>query len=39
MNKHKIVADSVHAEGGRIAMQILHTGRYAYHPLAVAPPP
>jgi 2,4-dienoyl-CoA reductase (NADPH2) len=27
----------VHAEGGKIAMQILHTGRYAYHPLAVAP--
>jgi 2,4-dienoyl-CoA reductase (NADPH2) len=25
------------AEGGRIALQILHAGRYAYHPLAVAP--
>jgi 2,4-dienoyl-CoA reductase (NADPH2) len=23
--------------GGKIALQILHTGRYAYHPLAVAP--
>jgi 2,4-dienoyl-CoA reductase (NADPH2) len=34
---HKIVTDAVHAEGGKIAMQILHTGRYAYHPLAVAP--
>jgi 2,4-dienoyl-CoA reductase (NADPH2) len=27
----------VHREGGLIAMQILHAGRYAYHPLAVAP--
>ena len=30
-------AMQVHAEGGRIAMQILHAGRYAYHPMAVAP--
>ena len=35
--KHRRVADAVHAEGGKIAMQILHAGRYAYHPLAVAP--
>ncbi len=35
--KHRAVADAVHAEGGLIAMQILHTGRYAYQPLAVAP--
>ena len=34
---HRIVTDQVHGEGGRIAMQILHTGRYAYQPLAVAP--
>jgi 2,4-dienoyl-CoA reductase (NADPH2) len=27
----------VHAENGKIAMQILHAGRYAYHPFAVAP--
>ena len=27
----------MHAEGGKIALQILHTGRYGYHPLAVAP--
>jgi 2,4-dienoyl-CoA reductase (NADPH2) len=27
----------VHAEGGKIAMQILHAGRYAYHPFSVAP--
>ena len=35
--RHKLITDAVHAEGGRIAMQILHAGRYAYHPLAVAP--
>ena len=35
--KHKIVTDAVHQEGGKIAMQILHTGRYAYHPLSIAP--
>lgn len=35
--KHKLVTDAVHAEGGKICMQILHTGRYGYHPLCVAP--
>ena len=35
--KHRQVTDVVHAEGGKIALQILHAGRYAYHPLAVAP--
>ena len=35
--RHRLVTAAVHAEGGRICMQILHTGRYAYHPLAVAP--
>lgn len=35
--KHKTVTDAVHAEGGKIALQILHAGRYAYHPLLVAP--
>ncbi len=34
---HRDVADAVHEAGGKIAMQILHTGRYAYHPLSVAP--
>jgi len=33
---HKLTA-AVHAEGGRICMQILHAGRYGYHPLSVAP--
>jgi len=35
--RHRLITDAVHAEGGKIAMQILHAGRYAYHPLAVAP--
>jgi len=35
--KHRRITDAVHRAGGRIAMQILHAGRYAYHPLAVAP--
>ena len=35
--KHSQVTDAVHAEGGKIAMQILHAGRYAYHPVSVAP--
>ncbi|PPE66919.1 NADPH-dependent 2,4-dienoyl-CoA reductase [Caldimonas caldifontis] len=35
--RHREVTAAVHAEGGKIALQILHTGRYAYHPLAVAP--
>ncbi len=35
--QHKVVTDAVHAEGGKIALQILHTGRYAYNPNSVAP--
>jgi 2,4-dienoyl-CoA reductase (NADPH2) len=35
--KHQVVTDAVHAAGGKIAMQILHFGRYAYHPELVAP--
>ncbi|WP_420861540.1 FAD-dependent oxidoreductase [Algirhabdus cladophorae] len=34
---HKIVTDRVHENGGKIAMQILHAGRYAYSPECVAP--
>ncbi|AVT20530.1 NADPH-dependent 2,4-dienoyl-CoA reductase [Paracidovorax avenae] len=34
---HRTVTQAVHAEGGKIAMQILHFGRYAYHPQLVAP--
>ena len=36
---HRIVTDRVHAAGGRIAMQILHAGRYAITPNLVAPSP
>jgi 2,4-dienoyl-CoA reductase (NADPH2) len=36
---HRVITDAVHREGGRIAMQILHFGRYAYHPELVAPSP
>jgi len=34
---HRRITGAVHAEGGRICLQILHAGRYAYHPLSVAP--
>jgi len=34
--RHKHVTDAVHAEGGHIAMQILHAGRYGYQPLCVS---
>ncbi|MFX6645065.1 NADPH-dependent 2,4-dienoyl-CoA reductase, partial [Acinetobacter baumannii] len=29
---HRVVTEAVHREGGKIAMQILHTGRYSYQP-------
>ena len=35
--KHREVTRAVHAEDGKIALQILHAGRYAYHPFSVAP--
>ena len=35
--RHRKLTDAVHGEGGRICMQILHAGRYGYHPLSVAP--
>ncbi|MEU3424965.1 NADPH-dependent 2,4-dienoyl-CoA reductase [Streptomyces gardneri] len=35
--EHRLITDAVHGAGGRIAMQILHFGRYAYHPTLVAP--
>ncbi len=35
--RHRLITEAVHAEGGRICMQILHTGRYAFHPFLVAP--
>lgn len=35
-SKHKKVTDAVHKEGGKICLQILHTGRYAYHPFNIS---
>ena len=37
VKRHRLVTDAVHAEGGRVCMQILHSGRYGYHPFTVAP--
>jgi 2,4-dienoyl-CoA reductase (NADPH2) len=37
--RHRKVTDAVHAAGGRICLQLLHGGRYSFHPLAVAPSP
>src|SRR5439155_24163496 len=34
---HKPITDAVHKEGGKIALQILHAGRYGYTPISVAP--
>lgn len=36
-NRHRLITGAVHAEGGKIAMQILHFGRYSYQPALVAP--
>ncbi|OAD44824.1 NADPH-dependent 2,4-dienoyl-CoA reductase [Polaribacter atrinae] len=35
--KHQKITAAVHKEGGKICMQILHAGRYGYHPFNVAP--
>lgn len=35
--RHRKLTKAVHAEGGKLCMQILHAGRYGYHPLSVAP--
>lgn len=34
---HRVITGAVHDEGGKIALQILHTGRYSYQPHLVAP--
>lgn len=35
--KHKLITNAVHANEGKICLQILHSGRYGYHPICVAP--
>jgi 2,4-dienoyl-CoA reductase (NADPH2) len=35
--KHELVTQTVHESGGKIALQMLHAGRYGYHPFIVAP--
>lgn len=37
--KHEVITHAVHDAGGKIALQILHAGRYGYHPFIVAPSP
>ncbi len=37
VKNHQKITDAVHKAGGKIALQILHAGRYAFHPLSVAP--
>jgi len=37
VKKHRIITEAVHNEGGKICLQILHAGRYAYHTFNVAP--
>lgn len=35
--RHEVVTDAVHQVDGKILLQILHAGRYGYHPFVVAP--
>lgn len=37
ISAHQAITQAVHTAGGRIALQLLHAGRYAAHPEAVAP--
>ena len=37
VRRHRLVTSAVHAHDTKICMQLLHAGRYAYHPLSVAP--
>ncbi len=34
--RHRTITKAVHDAGGKILLQILHAGRYAYHPLSVS---
>ena len=37
LGAHRQITDAVHEPGGRILLQLLHAGRYAFHPLAASP--
>ena len=37
IGKHKKLVRAVHQHGAKICLQILHAGRYSYHPFSVAP--
>ena len=37
VKKHRIVTRAVQEAGGKICLQILHAGRYSYHPFSAAP--
>ena len=37
VKKHRLITDAVHKYDTKICMQILHAGRYSYHPFSVAP--
>jgi len=37
VKQHRVIPEAVHAEGGRILLQLLHGGRYSHHPFCVAP--
>lgn len=37
VKQHRKITQAVHSENGKICMQLLHAGRYGYHPFAVAP--
>ncbi|NNM14531.1 MAG: NADPH-dependent 2,4-dienoyl-CoA reductase, partial [Gammaproteobacteria bacterium] len=36
VGRHKLITEAVHGEGGKVCMQILHAGRYGYHPFTVS---
>ena len=35
--EHQVITEAVHQHQGKICLQILHDGRYGYHPFVVAP--
>ncbi|WP_313401557.1 NADPH-dependent 2,4-dienoyl-CoA reductase [Stenotrophomonas sp.] len=37
VSRHRQVTSAVHGHGAKICLQLLHAGRYGYHPLQVAP--